>query len=114
MIMGDDVTLQLLLSHPDIKLQPANNGKFPLDYEAIKKESFANCYNKYGYFQANQTKDPEFRPIVAHFWNNTDAFLEYRESRRKNIQECAEMMRAWQPSATNQQKICYSLKNYNA
>jgi hypothetical protein len=103
MIMGDDIALSLLLSHPDIKIQAAHNGKFPLDYENISKEAFGFCYNKYGHFLANQTSAPEFRPIIAHFCNNREAFLEYRETRRDNIQKCAEMIRVWQPSVPIQQ-----------
>lgn len=100
MIMGEDVVLALLLAHSDIQLQQANNGKYPLDYEVIEKDAFSFCYNQYGHFMTNRTKAPEFRPILAHFWNNREAFLEYRESCQHKIQKCSELLREWAPRAS--------------
>lgn len=100
MIMADDLALSLLIAHPAIKLLPAYNGKYPIDYTHISKESFSFCYNTNGHFLANQTAAPEFRPIIAHFWNNSEAFLEYREARKESIQKCIELFQTWQPSIT--------------
>jgi ankyrin repeat protein len=92
MIMGDDKTMELLLSNKNILLKKAANGKYPLDYLNIAKRDLAPPEVR----KMNETLRPEFRPIVAHFWGKRDDFFVFRESHKAAIENCAKQLHAWQ------------------
>jgi ankyrin repeat protein len=87
-IMGDKQTLQLLLSKNDITIKQALNGKYPMDYLNIDSKDLDIPP---GTSNGNKTNAPEFRPLIAHFWANREAFYKLRESRSEEIKVCAEL-----------------------
>lgn len=91
-IMADISTTKLLLSRQDIQMIKTIDGKYPLDYLSIAQEDLEPAKNNSGSDMPNSTKQPEFRPIVAHFWSGTSTFLELREKKSADLFLCLKVL----------------------
>lgn len=113
-IMLDTESAKFLLDS-GAKIEKSLKDKTPLDYlyPDLSNENYFDEINKQLETDATKggsashRKNPEFRPVAAHFWNKTDHFVEFlkekveKEAARENFKQLLENVSRPKPAFKN-------------